>query len=312
VAPIGAGTFFITKADIPVRTTVTITDANNAVLSNAATGSSTSNAGLYVIGTDIIGLRMGMSGRAKPTSLMSFIHFLSGSGGTQYATDANILEVNATTPFDTTGVVTWSLLKMPTTVTNPGTAWIFNISAVNNSRHAGMFSIGKTATPIAWVDLGAGTATIGPLAFVAGTNKTTAASGDVEYDGSYWYLTHSDGVRTTAVTQRGVVNLTAQSAAIGATTLYTPSAAGYYIVHYTLEDTTADVTAGTIQFQVNYTDDIGATNQTGAALAMTATGRDRGAFQVWSNSGVISYQTNLVGIFGTARYALRIRLESLG
>jgi hypothetical protein len=175
-----------------------------------------------------------------------------------------------------------------------------------------MFSIGQTTTPIRWVDLGAGTTTIAPLGFVAGTNKITAVSGDFEYDGSYWYFTHSDAVRTTNVTQRGAVNATAQAAAIGVTTLYTPSAAGYYVIHYTLEDTTADVTAGTIQLQVNYTDDIGATNQTGAALAMTATGRDRGSFQIWSASGVISYQTNLVGIFGTARYALRVRLESLG
>lgn len=110
----------------------------------------------------------------------------------------------------------------------------------------------------------------------------------------------------------GKVNRTAQSAAVASTKLTNATSAGYYLVHYTLEDTTSDITAGTIQFQINYTDDIGATTQTGATLALTATGRDRGSFNVYLASGDISYQTNLVGIIGTARYALRVRCTYLG
>lgn len=110
----------------------------------------------------------------------------------------------------------------------------------------------------------------------------------------------------------GKVNKTAQAAAIAATNLTNTTPAGYYVVNYVLEDTTADVTAGTMQFQINYTDDIGATNQTGAALAMTATGRDSKQFEVYLASGNITYQTNLVGIIGTARYALRVRVSFLG
>jgi hypothetical protein len=106
------------------------------------------------------------------------------------------------------------------------------------------------------------------------------------------------------------IDRTAQVAAIGATTL--ASTAGYYAIHYTLEDTTADLAAGTIQFQVNYTDDIGATTQAGAALALTATGRDRGSFEVYLASGNLQYQTNLVGLIGTAAYALRVRAEYMG
>src|SRR3990172_939910 len=45
----------------------------------------------------------------------------------------------------------------------------------------------------------------------------------------------------------GIVNRTAQVAAIGATNLTNTTPAGYYVVNYTLETTTADVTAGTIQ-----------------------------------------------------------------
>lgn len=110
----------------------------------------------------------------------------------------------------------------------------------------------------------------------------------------------------------GKVDLTAQAAAIGATNLSNTPPAGLYLIQYYLESTTADVTAGTIQFQIDYTDHVGATNQTGAALAMTATGRDRGEFVAYVASGNISYQTNVVGIFGTAKYALTVRVVSLG
>jgi hypothetical protein len=198
-------------------------------------------------------------------------------------------------------------------------ARFFDLQADIPSQHYGYFYLrpatpGAYTAPTGYLHLGAGTtaATTAPIKFDVGTNMTTAEAGAIEYNGTAWYMTHADAVRTLAVTQRGSVDLTAQTAAIGATALYAPPAAGYYVVHYTIEDTTADVTAGTIQFQVNYTDDIGATNQTGAALALTATGRDRGAFEVYSASGTITYQTNLTGIMGTAQYALRVRITFLG
>lgn len=199
------------------------------------------------------------------------------------------------------------------------TARFFDLQADIPSQHYGYFYVrpatpGNYPVPTAYLHIGAGTtaATTAPLKFDPGTNMTTAEAGAIEYDGTAWFMTHADAVRTVSVTQRAALNLTAQTAAIGSTTLYSPPQAGYYVVHYTIEDTTADVTAGTIQFQVNYTDDIGATNQTGAALALTATGRDRGSFEVYSASGTISYQTNLTGIIGTAQYALRVRLSYLG
>ena len=110
----------------------------------------------------------------------------------------------------------------------------------------------------------------------------------------------------------GKVDLTGQTAAITSTNLSNGAAAGVYLVSYTIADTTADVTAGTIQFQVNYTDVVGATTQTGAALVLTATGRDRGSFVVQLASGEISYQTNLTGIIGTAQYAVYVRVVALG
>lgn len=112
----------------------------------------------------------------------------------------------------------------------------------------------------------------------------------------------------------GKVDLTAQAAAIGATNLTNlAGGTGYYVVFYTLETTTANATAlTTVQLQVNYTDDIGATNQTSVALALDALGRATGSFQIHQNSAEVSYQTNVVGVQGVARYALRARIMYLG
>lgn len=110
----------------------------------------------------------------------------------------------------------------------------------------------------------------------------------------------------------GKVDSTAQAAAIASTNLTNGALAGLYLVEYTLLVTTADVTAGTIQMQASYTDTLGATNQTGAAVALTATGRQSGQFVVQLASGELSYQTNLVGIIGASRYALYTRLMYLG
>jgi hypothetical protein len=113
----------------------------------------------------------------------------------------------------------------------------------------------------------------------------------------------------------GKVNRTGQTAVVAATVLVDATGAsgglGYHVVHYTLETTTLGAGAGTIQFQIDYTDDVGATTQVSAALALTATGRTRGTLEVWATAG-ITYQTNLVGIFGTSQYALRVRCEFLG
>jgi len=107
------------------------------------------------------------------------------------------------------------------------------------------------------------------------------------------------------------LNLTSQSAAIGSTAL-TTAQAGYYLVHYTLTDTTTQVGAATVQFGISYTDDGGATTQSGAALSLTAIGRDRGVFQVYLVSGAINYSVAVIGVIGAARYALRVRVEALG
>jgi hypothetical protein len=314
VSPIASGHSIRSSGGVGVIapvTTITITDASNGVLSQNATVTGATTGVIGPLSTEITGLRIAMSARTQTVTDLRAISIVDNGGGNQWVKNASVIEL-ISAPGSTVNTETWSFIKNTVTVSGPGTIWLFNFTSTNSSRHAGMFSIGHTATPTSWIHLGTGTTTISPLRFVAGTNLTTPLSGTEEYDGSYFYLTHGDAIRTLIPTQRGTLNLTAQAAAIGATALYAPPAAGYYLVHYTLEDTTADVTAGTIQFQINYTDDIGATNQVGAALILTATGRDRGTFQIYSASGTITYQTNLVGIIATSRYALRVRLEAMG
>lgn len=114
-------------------------------------------------------------------------------------------------------------------------------------------------------------------------------------------------------------NHTAQSAAIGATNFtHTTAPVGMYLVTYYLECTTADaIEIDTVNFQISYTDDVGATTRTSANLgvAATTTGTTAvsGEFSFYVASGGVTYQTNISGSLGaTAKYALRARIMYLG
>lgn len=195
VAPIAAGQV-ISKADVPSRTTiVSITDASNLVMSNAATGSTTSSTAFLPISSELILHRMASAGRQKPLTNASYIQFNDSGTGSFYVTNANLLEVNATVPFNTAGVGTWSLIRMDNSPSLPVVVWAFNISGVANSRHAGNFSIGATATPTAKVHLGAGTtaASTAPLKFTSGTSMTTAEAGALEFTTDDFFATITTG-----------------------------------------------------------------------------------------------------------------------
>lgn len=107
------------------------------------------------------------------------------------------------------------------------------------------------------------------------------------------------------------IAMVAQSAAIAPRNFAGVSAPGTYRLNYYLEDTASDITAGTIQLSVAFTDDSGATTVTSTALALTALGRTSGIFFIQLASGSIAWQTVAVGIFGTAQYALYQTLERL-
>lgn len=107
------------------------------------------------------------------------------------------------------------------------------------------------------------------------------------------------------------VVLASQSAAIGSTNFANSSTAGTFRCNYYLEDVAIDLTAGTIQLSVAFTDAAGATTVNSTALALTALGRTSGVFFIQLASGSIAYSTTLVGIIGTARYSLYMCLERL-
>jgi len=115
----------------------------------------------------------------------------------------------------------------------------------------------------------------------------------------------------------GKESRTAQAAAIAATNLTNGTLAGLYEVTFYASTTTANVTDGTIGFQIDYTDRVGATNQASAGtltLAAVSTGTTalKGTFTLYLASGSITYQTNLTGAQTTSRYALEVRCKFLG
>ena len=120
-----------------------------------------------------------------------------------------------------------------------------------------------------------------------------------------------NGADPPAANLMGKVAKTAQTAAIAATNITDTCPAGLYEVSYYMETTTANVTDGTYTFQINYTDRVGATNQTAGTLSLAATTTGttalKGSFTAYLASGNITYQTNLTGAHTTARYALTVR-----
>jgi len=220
--------------------------------------------------------------------------------------------------------------------TNPGTTSLERVT-INS---AGLVGIGQT-TPTALLHLKAGTAAANtaPLKFATGTSLTTAEVGVVEFttDDLFFTITTGtarkafildDGARLTsgkipvATTNGRLVDttiatliaggvpalatsiaLTNQGADIGATNFTNAGTVGTYRIDYTLEDTTADVTAGTVTLTIAWTDDAGATTVT-AVQVLTATGRVSGVIHVQLASGNITYATTHTGIFAAAKYAV--------
>jgi hypothetical protein len=110
----------------------------------------------------------------------------------------------------------------------------------------------------------------------------------------------------------GKVDLTVQGADIGSTNLSNSPPAGMYLITAVLEDTTADLTAGIVTVTFAWTDDAGATTDATLTQTLTGTGRSNLSLPIYVASGDISYSTGHTGIFGTAKYALRIRVLALG
>lgn len=89
-----------------------------------------------------------------------------------------------------------------------------NIDSTGQNQAYGALSIGPTVsanpwvgfTPKGWLTLAAGTATIPEMTLTAGTNETTPAAGDVEYDGTNLYETNSTASRGTITVNRTITS----------------------------------------------------------------------------------------------------------
>jgi len=116
-----------------------------------------------------------------------------------------------------------------------------------------------------------------------------------------------------AVGSLGKVDLTAQVADIATTDLSNTPPAGVYEAEIYLACTTADAAAGTLTVTVGWTDNVGATTSTPVTLfPLTATGRTTGRQIVRMASGNITYAVAVTGIYGSAVFAIYVRVRSEG
>lgn len=111
------------------------------------------------------------------------------------------------------------------------------------------------------------------------------------------------------------LDLTAQTASIGTTTLYAvpSSGAGLYRVSYSMFDTTSDATA-VLTFTAGWNNGTAARSFTTASLALTPSGNEQaGVIYLRSASSQnITYATSLTGATGSPQYSLSLRVEFLG
>jgi uncharacterized protein (DUF1684 family) len=131
-------------------------------------------------------------------------------------------------------------------------------------------------------------------------------------DGTNWMvIAHVASVASTVAI--APVNLTAQAAAINATTLYAAPAAGMYRVSVDGIVTTVG-TAGTLGITIASNNGVAALSQTSGTANLTVLGAEISTeFTLYSAAGQnITYATALAGATGTPAYALRIRVSYLG
>jgi hypothetical protein len=125
-------------------------------------------------------------------------------------------------------------------------------------------------------------------------------------------VTVGDQAPAVSAGRLGKIDLTAQAADIGSTNLSNTPPAGIYEVEVLLVVTASDAGAGTATVTIGWTDVLGATTDATVTKALTTTGRSKATIPMQVNSGNITYTVTGGGTYGTARYALYIRIISLG
>jgi hypothetical protein len=122
-----------------------------------------------------------------------------------------------------------------------------------------------------------------------------------------------DGANANAVAAPAplTASATAQTAAIAATTLGTPQAAGVYVVSVYVHCTTSDASGKTVTGTVNWTDGGVALSKSTSAVAVASTANfDQVTVTLHADANTaITYSTTVSGAFTTAQYRLDARLS---
>lgn len=128
---------------------------------------------------------------------------------------------------------------------------------------------------------------------------------------SLWYFNEWNATGLGQATIVGTVSLTGQTGAIGATTIYTPVAAGQYRVSVYHLVTTAGT--GTLTTTIGFTDDEGAKTVVPASnIDLSAdTSSAQGTAFIRSTAAAITYTVTIAGIAGAPKYSLWIVVERL-
>ena len=151
--------------------------------------------------------------------------------------------------------------------------------------------------------------TMGPGTLVLIANQAGLVNSSKQYfqdKGGSLVLSGFDSTPPTFNGGMSRVDLTAQSANVGSTNLTKSVGPGMYRVTAYLEGTT--IGTGTLTVNLAWTDDVGATTDSGLTFLLTGTGRASRTVPLYLASGEISYSTSG---YLTGAYALRIRVESL-
>lgn len=109
----------------------------------------------------------------------------------------------------------------------------------------------------------------------------------------------------------GTVSLTGQTAAIGATTIFTPDAVGTYRVSVYMVCTTAGT--GTLSCTIGFTDNHQAqTTDPASSIDLSGAGNaSSGVTFIQSTAVAITYTTAIAGLAGNPEYSLYITLEQM-
>jgi hypothetical protein len=210
-------------------------------------------------------------------------------------------------------------------VVNGGTG--ANLSGTGGSgKFVRQFTLGGpfTVGTIAASDLS--NTTIGTGAIVLATSPTLTTP---QFTGLFQTYNNINVVGNGIAAEYAQVNLTAQNAAIAATTLYTPPGAGtgFYRISAYLKVTTVDLTSSTLgPLTITYTDGTDSVaqsnvmlmaDQTGAAVTTNTLNSTvstlNGSMVIWALTAVpikyaIAYASNVAG---TMKYEVHLKLEAL-